>query len=534
MTTIVDTFDSPSVAGPATRRRAASRGASALRLRALSLLRLDLSQWALRALTFVSFALVAVRRWWQMGDYPSGLDQGHWLAFGRAYWGHGNSSLTDLVPFSAMPPVVPTLMAGGTALFGAEITSRALATGSLLAVMLATFVLTRSVAHPLVATAIAVLVGTSATVVEPAAWGGYPQNLALSVMVVALLLVSRYLSEPSFRLLVGYGLACLGVAATHHAYFAIGMTAVAAVVITWASARPGWSPSRRRIGAVILASVPGGALFGGVALSLLSAHYSPAIDASGSPIVVSLEFAFPTVRWLWIAVGLIGAAALVARGFRSEHASEWRVAFVLVVVAVAGFTITGEPRMLPPLVVGAATGLAWALHALGRRVATAAETTTALAAALIVLGLAWPSTDQKAQIAFNYYRVLSPSLLEAARFIDSDPVPGSAAVRTDARGWPVGWWFRGLTDRPVLVGSDEKWLGFEEEQRQAVLVNRLFNDSSSPEEVRSRAVEAGIDLLVFRPRDMIKWEGWSFDHGDPLVRVYDDGEYLVLAVRADP
>ena len=532
MTSVVEPSDVTSARGAPT-DRGAHRGAVSV-ARALCLLRFDVSQAASRAVVVLSFALVASRRWWQMGDHPSGIDQGHWLAFGRAYWGKGNPSLTDLFPVSVMPPVVPTLMAGGTLLFGPETTSRMLATLSLLAVMLATFLLTRRISLPLVAAAMAVVVGMSATVVEPAAWGGYPQNAALAEMVIALLLVSRYLGNSRLSYLGGYGVACLGIAATHHAYFGIAMGAVAAVNVAWWASGPGWRAFRTRMAGVALGSVPGMAVFGLVAWSLFSADYKPAIDASGSSLVGSLEFAFPTVRWLWAALGIVGAIGLASNSLRREHAAEWRAAMALVLVAVVGFFLTGEPRLLPPLVVGGAAGVAWALRGLARRVGASAGASVAVAAALVVIGLAWPSTDQKAQIAFDYYRVLDPSLAGAASFVDSAPMPGSAAIRTDARGWPVGWWFRGLTDRPVLVGSDEKWLGFAEERRQASLVNGLFDVTSSPEDVRSLALERGVALLVFRPGDWLGWQDWSFGEGDPLVRVYDDGGYVVLAVRRGP
>ena len=482
----------------------------------------------------VSFLFVVGHRWSQMGTNPSGIDQGHWLAFGRAYWGEGNSSLSDLFPISIMPPLIPTLMAAGTSLFGPETASRVLAVGSILAVMTATFLLTRRVAHQLVATAAAVLVGLSATIVEPAAWGGYPQNVALAAMIIAVYCASGYLSRPSGQSLLIYSLALFVVASSHHAYFGITSASVVVVCGLWSLARPGWGASKNRVAALVLASVPSLALFAFVAWSLVRAHYDPAIDASGSSLAGALRFAFPTVRWLWVVIGAVGFLGFTSHGFWRFNAVEWRSSLALVMVALLAFPLTGEARVLPPLVIGCTVSAGWVIRSLASQVSPYRATSAALAVALATVAVAWPSTDRKAQIAFDYYKVLDPSMVHAAQYLDSVPGSGKAAVRTDLRGWPVGWWFRGLTGRPVLVGSDARWLGFPKERTQAEAVNELFAVTASAEAVRQSALDQGIAMLVFRPRDWAGWRDWSFGDGEPLSVVYDDGEYMILAVRGAP
>jgi len=356
----------------------------------------------------------------------------------------------------------------------------------------------------------------------------------LSAMIIAAYYVSNYLCVPSRRSLAGYSLALVVVSASHHAYFGITVVSVAIVFILWIFTHPGWRVARQRGAMLAPVSLPGLAVFAFVAWSLWRAHYDPAINASGSSLADALRYAFPTARWLWLIIGCVAVGGLVSNGFWRGHSAEWRVAVALIVVAAVAFPLTGEARVLPPLVIGGAVSGAWVIESLARQAAPWSATPTALAAALAVVAVAWPSTDHRAQIAFEYYEVLDPSMVHTAKFLDSAPGSGKVAIRTDLRGWPVGWWFRGLTTRPTLVGSDVKWLGFPKERTQAEAVNELFGITSSPEAVRQLALERGISLLAFRPRDWAGWRDWSFDDGGPLTKVYDDGEYVVLAVRGAP
>ena len=479
----------------------------------------------------IAFVLLAAHRWSQLGPEATGIDQGHWLAFGNAYWGHGNSSLSDLFPVTVMPPLLPSVMAALSRLIGPEYASRSLAVLSIIAIMCASLFTTRSAVDLPVACSISFIVGMSATVVEPAAWGGYPQNFAVAFMLVAAYFASAAMDAPTLKRLMGYGFFSYLVAMSHHAYFGVNLAVVGGVVGLFLVSRPGRRAATRRLLGIVVASIPGAVVFSLVGVSLLRAHYDPAVDASGSSLGAALRYAFPTVRWLWWLLGAAGVFGLLATWKLAPLRREWRVAVSLVLVSVIAFPLTGEARLLPPLVLGLGIGIAIAVGSAGRdgdRLMWSSLGTAVLAG---VLAVAWPSTDQKAQIAFDYYHVLTPSLVRTAAFLDEYPEKGEAAIRTDIRGWPVGWWFRGLSNRPVLVGSDSQWLGFPRERVQAQAVDSIFSETSSPDAVRQIALSAGVRFLVYRPRDWPGWNGWSFDAGSPLVKIYDDGTYEVLAVR---
>ncbi len=478
----------------------------------------------------LALALVSTHRWNQLGPEPPGIDQGHWLAFGNAYWGQANSSLRSLFPITVMPPLVPSMMVGGDQLFGPETTSRILATGSIFAIMISSFFVMHKLVASTLATAVAVLIGMSATFIEPAAWGGYPQNFAIAAMLIACYYQSAFLSQPSRKNASTYSVAMFIVAILHHAYFGFTLLTAGVILILWMLMRPGWSVVKQRICVVSVGAGPGAVVFGVVVLSMLIAHYDPAVDASGSSVIGALKYAFPTSRWVWLTFGAVGSVGLVLGHKTPNFGAQWRVAVSLVFVSAVAFSLTGEARLLPPLVIGLGIGVSVLFGSLAERGDRVFWTGVGTVFVLMIASFAWRSTDTKAQIAFDYYSVLTPSMRHTAEFLNSAPGTGQAAIRTDVRGWPVGWWFRGLSSRPVLVGAEAQWLGFPAERNQAAAVKRIFEEKSSPEAVRQLALEAGVDLLVYRPRDWAGWREWPTDENSVLRKIYDDGEYVVLAV----
>lgn len=102
-------------------------------------------------------------------------------------------------------------------------------------------------------------------------------------------------------------------------------------------------------------------------------------------------------------------------------------------------------------------------------------------------------------------------------------------MRTDNRGWPVGWWLRGLTSKQVLVGSDETWLGFPSEVRDASLVARLFAEDEPQSAIVEFARSQDIAFLVFRSDQWYGWERWSIPgHGMRLA--FANARYTVIEI----
>jgi hypothetical protein len=148
----------------------------------------------------------------------------------------------------------------------------------------------------------------------------------------------------------------------------------------------------------------------------------------------------------------------------------------------------------------------------------------AIAATLVV-----PADRATSQFA-DFYRVVDESLVGAAAAIEADGDSGTVAVREDRRGWPIGWWFEALLDRPVIVGSDSQWLAFPAEREHARQAEALFDGGLDAETFRQRSISSGVRYLVIAKWDWIGWERWITTPGFPVVELYDDDRYLVLRV----
>jgi hypothetical protein len=101
----------------------------------------------------------------------------------------------------------------------------------------------------------------------------------------------------------------------------------------------------------------------------------------------------------------------------------------------------------------------------------------------------------------------------------------------DRRGWPIGWWFEALQERPVIVGSDTRWLAFPEERANADAAAALFDGSLSPADFSERVRIIDARFLVIPKWEWIGWERWLATPAFPVTVVYDDDRYLVLRVR---
>lgn len=193
--------------------------------------------------------------------------------------------------------------------------------------------------------------------------------------------------------------------------------------------------------------------------------------------------------------------------------------------------LTEEQRLIPPLIVGSCLSTGTALQALWRRYRASAWGGLPLALATFIPILLWPLSDARAADAFAYYRVADASLLEVSAFVERRHDGGQVVVRASQYGWPLGWWFEGLTEAPIVVGSHPRWLGFPEERENAQLASRFFDHGLSADAVVALARQHDVSMLVFPKWDWIGWQDWVDDANSPLDVLYDDGTYMILDVR---
>ncbi|MFM9106675.1 MAG: hypothetical protein ACKOWF_08250 [Chloroflexota bacterium] len=477
---------------------------------------------ALRWLPFVAACGIVARRMAQMGPLPSGLDGGEWLAIGRGLLG-GEGRVTNGA-YALLIPAAADLLAGAV---GPVPAIRLLAAGSLAAVLLVIARIAADAAGPAPATAAVIAAGSASAITEPFAFGGYPQHFAFAAGMAGVCLLARFLDGGGRTAWLGAAAAFALAALCHHIYFPASAAAAGAAVLAWWCAgtnrKDRLAPALRGVGALL----PGAALAAPTLAAFRASGYSPPLDAASFGLAEAWRYSTREGAILWALVVLAGAASLAAtiRGGRPATFA----AAGLMAAGGAGFLATAEPRMTPMLLAGA---LLACVAGLSRIPPLApARAIAARAAVAIPVALLAVRGDQEATAFVRFYRVLDTSTIAAAGAIDAAGGSGAAAIREDRRGWPLGWWYEGLTRRDVLVGSDPRWLGFPGEREQAAAVAALFDGTLPPAELRRRAGAAGVGVLACRKWEWIGWERW-LAAPDPAVEVlFDDDETIVLRVR---
>jgi hypothetical protein len=316
-------------------------------------------------------------------------------------------------------------------------------------------------------------------------------------------------------------------AAAHHVYFPVVTLAILAAAGLWLGERSRVNDPARVIGSLALALTPAFALFAAVAFAFVRAGYAAPLDASTRSFVDAWQYGTRESPELWLVILAIGGVGL-ATGRRMRGDSAWLFATSLLMPAALLFLLSGQPRLLPPILIGAGIAAGrcarWVASSGGR-----AGAATLLLALAVGVALVVPADRATAQFA-EFYRVVDGSLVRAAAAIESDRDSGAVAVRKDRRGWPIGWWFEALLDRPIIVGSDPRWLAFPAEREHARQAEELFEGGLDGETFRQRVATSGVRYLVIAKWEWIGWERWLTTPGFPVTTLYDDDRYLVLRV----
>jgi len=329
------------------------------------------------------------------------------------------------------------------------------------------------------------------------------------------------------RRLITVGIAALVTAAAHHVYFPLLILAMLAAVGLWLADRSRLNDPTRVLRSLAMTVAPAFALFAAVGFTFWRAGYGAPLGASARSVADAWTYGARESPQLWLVILVVGVAGLVTRR-RAVGDPAWLLAACLLAPAGLLFVFSGQPRLLPPILIGA--GIAAGLFA--RRVAgiwPRAHAVTLLLGVAVAAALLVPADRATARFA-DFYRVVDASLVRAAAAIESDGESGAVAVREDHRGWPIGWWFEALLDRPVIVGSDPRWLAFPGEREHARQTEALFDGLLDAESFRQRASASGVRYLVVAKWDWIGWERWLTTPGFPVAELYDDDRYLVLRV----
>lgn len=466
---------------------------------------------------------------------PPGIDGGNWLAIGRGLF----DDAAGISP-PVYPPVVPVLVAGAVALAGPTVGIALVASLASLAPAAGVYAVLRREGSRWVALALAALVLSVASTGEAAAWGGYPQLLAVGAGTLALSRLDRHLRDPSRRGAGAVGVWMAVVLATSH-FVGLIVIAAAAVLVSVHGARarraPSGAPARRprHLALAVLPCLPLVPLYVGLATSIHGGYSSRPAGARVTPttLLADLEFVYREAPLHWrLLVSLAVLTPLLAGPLRRRPLWSLSTAMVLAVSAV--LLATGETRALYVLPVAAvlATGFwlaAWSSGPSrpGPRMAAAIAAVAVAAVSLTSLRGLDLFAGQR-----SYYQVLAPGVVDGIEWLRANTAPGDRVAVASVRGAPLGWWVEGLGRRPALSASALQWLYVEGERERARVANRVFGPRFPDPSAMDAARAAGVDLLLVARTADVYQPGTvaAFRRSHGALFVYENDDVVILAV----
>ncbi|MBA3415624.1 MAG: hypothetical protein H0U10_10410, partial [Chloroflexia bacterium] len=359
-------------------------------------------------------ALVA-RRAVLLGPLPPGLDGGQWLAIGRGLLGGEGRSTPG-----AYAPLVPLMAASLAGLLDPIAAVRLVALGSYLFVVVASAVAAGSMFGAISGAAVAAAVGSAGAVNEPLAFGGYPQQVALAALIVAGWAAARLCwvdgDERQGLWLLGAGLAVAALA--HHVYYPLTLAVVGCICGLALLARS--SVVRTVVVRIAAVSAASTLLALPTLVTFLRVGYAPPLDAVALSVVGAWGYGTREAPIFWLGTIMAGAAALLLTPGGSRG-SAWTFAGAALTIGGASFLLSGEPRMLPVLLVGGLFGVASGLRltldgphpqppvsvARERGVRRLRSGLPAVVVVLIAALLVLPG-DRATRDYLDFYRVLDP------------------------------------------------------------------------------------------------------------------------------
>lgn len=445
---------------------------------------------------------IAAYHWSRFGEYPPGPDWASWLAFGR--WWFGQGSKGDV---SAYPPLVPIFLHLCAAIVGPAMAAKVIASIAAFTTIAAVgaLAMTSRLRLPFVAFA-AALCGMNGMVTEVLHFAGYPQAMATATLILLLPAVHSFLNRPNGNTLLIAAALYSTIALTHHMYFVVASLSIAVLAILFFAAQ-GFQPAAVRSLAFPLASFGlfGLASFSITGLRLLELGYEAPLNTVSFEVESALRYAIRDAPTLWLAI-IVGGASYVLLSHGEWLNRWWQFSFTLIAGPGLLFLFAPEPRLMPPILIGCILAAAVALQRLAESPLGGWYVGPS---ALVLPIVVFPYFSQFSLELRTYYQMANSDLFETAHWVDTNADDGLVAVRWTRAGWQLGWWFEGLTDERIAVGSDPKWIGFPAELERAELVARLFGGELNGQEVVQLARQRGVTMLVFA---RYEWEGWREWH----------------------
>ena len=484
--------------------------------------------------------VVAVYKWVQFSGNaaPPGSDGGQWLAFSHQLFG-GESIRAG---FQFYPPIFPLFVRLVSLVVDPLVALKLLGIFTSIFIAFPVYLLLRTALHPCLSAVFAITVVITPYHNEVLCFGGYPQLLGTSFLLLSIFFLLQGLNTGQKRWFFGASVASAATIGSN-VLTALVLLLAAGVILLISSCKL-WHEGK----SVLYPRFRSAFLWWGIPSIILSlpfatTYFAYLFTAERSPanpmgltlpdILGWLKSAWLLEFILWLGVlsfvavlFLFGARAIFRRRLLITDA-----AVALLFSAFAGFLLLRELRFIAFIEIGLVLVLGLILNMLisffSRQKARRFLVASTLIAVLIFTSAVGVIGNRRFEIAYYWYEVVDASVLSALEWLHDNGTPGAKVVTTGAdHGHNYGWWIEGYAHLPTYMAGDPFLFFNVTERAQVSLAHRLLIQETPPGEIRALANENGIQFLFFDKRVIYRSLGNFVEAG--FVKCFENDTIVVM------
>jgi hypothetical protein len=453
---------------------------------------------------------VATYRFWVLAGNaaPPGADPGNWLAVTHGLFGKPVKA-AEATYF----PVLPALLKALLAFLPPLMATKVLGVGVSVVMGIPFYLIVRRGCSSLLSAGLTLAFLLAGYQEETLSFGGYPQLLATTFLLLTVYWLMDGLISGARRPLLLAAASTALVTGTHH--FTLLLMAPTLLVLGLAlliQERPGLRPFLRNAGVWALAAAVFTLPFLPWYIDFVTLMQGNPANATGfSALDVSsvTSYVFQENRPFWVTLFVV-AAALPLMPLLGERAGRIRpAALALLAGPLLGFILTSEVRTFQLIETGIVLSLALPVAAVEQHLSQTRVRVTVRQVERLSLGLAVAalltviasSGHQRFTSARARYQIVDGPALEALNWVRERTPPDARVLANDSPGRvSYAWWVEGYAQRPTYSLIEPAYLSFAEEKAQSSLASRLLDEETPPSEVEAILQQTGIEYIFLDKR----------------------------------
>ena len=439
---------------------------------------------------------------------PPGADPGNWLAFT-----HGLFGTPVKAAASVYFPVIPALLKALLTFLPALMATKVLGVGVSVVMGIPFYLILRRGCSPIFSAGLTLAFLLAGYEEETLDFGGYPQLLATTFLLLTVYWLMDGLISGGQRPLFLAAASTALVAGTHHfTLLLMAPTLLVLGVALFIQERPPTRAFLRNAGLWALAAAVFTLPFLPWYIDFLSLVEGNPANATGFSVLDVngiASYVFFESRSFWMAL-LVIAAALPLMPFLGERAARIRpAALTLLAGPLLGFILTNEVRTFQLVEAGIVLSLALPVAAVERHLSQTRVRVTIQQVERLSLGLAVAalltviatSGHKRFTTQLALYQIVDGPALEALNWLREQTPPGARVVANESiHRVSYAWWVEGYAERPTYSLIEPDYLSFAEEKEQSSLASRLVDKETPPSEVEAILQQTGIEYIFLDRR----------------------------------